>query len=162
MVGFHHPANRKLLEYLGAKARAADPPREREEDPAAVADPYYTLGTHPEIVERLWDELGGQLPQKCRWVLYRNPVLVHPRTGVVFGFAGGSLTYALRLPPPAHAAAIRAGAATVHDYPAYPELGVAASTFDLAGFGPEWVFGRWLKGEEDWCCAAYQYAAAQE
>ena len=156
MVNFTHPANQKLIAYFESRN-----PRDhqRELDPATVDDPYSTLGTHPEIVERLWDELGGALPASCRWILYGRPVLVHPETGVVFGYAGGTLTYALRLPPAEHAAAIAAGARTIHEYPAYPELKVAATTLDLADFGPEWVFGGWLQGEADWCRAAFEYAA---
>jgi hypothetical protein len=37
-------------------------------------------------------------------------------------------------------------------------LKVAASTLDLTDFGPEWVFGNWLKGEEQWCRAAFEFA----
>lgn len=85
-------------------------------------------------------------------------MLVHPTTGIVFGFAGGTHTYALRLPPRERADAVKAGARTIHEYPAYPELKVAASRLDLADFGPEWVLGGWLKHEEDWCRAAFEFA----
>jgi hypothetical protein len=91
-----------------------------------------------------------------------RPVLVHPVTGVVFGYAGGSLTYALRLPAAERAEASAAGARTIHDYPAYLELGVAASSLDLADFGPERVFGRWLKEEERWCRAAFDAAGSAD
>jgi hypothetical protein len=157
MVNFTHPANRNLLVYMAGRETVDRP---RELNPADADDPYYKLGTHPEIVERLWDELGGSLPKPCRWILYGSPVLVHPRTGVVFGFAGGSQTYALRLPEAERAAAIGAGAKTVHQYPAYPELNVPASKFDLADFGPEWVFGAWLTGEDQWCRAAFDFASS--
>ena len=157
MVNFTHPANRKLVACL---ERRDTGDRARELNPADADDPYYRLGTHPEIVERLWDELGGDLPHQCRWILFGSPVLVHPKTGVVFGFAGGSLTYALRLPEAERTAAATAGAKTVHEYPAYPELNVPASTFDLADFGPEWVFGGWLKGEDQWCRAAFDFASS--
>ena len=155
MIDFNHPANRTLVADFQSRNERGNP---RELDPTKAADPYYTLGTHPEIVERLWDELGAALPVSCQWILYGRPVLVHPTSGVVFGFAGGTHTYGLRLPPPARAKAIRAGAKTIHEYPAYPELNVAASRFDLADLGPEWVFGAWLKGEEDWCRAAFEFA----
>ena len=155
MINFAHPANRRLLAYFQSRNERE---QETELDPATVENPYYTLGTHPEIVERLWDELGGTLPMPCRWILYGRPVLVHPSSGVVFGYAGGSLTYALRLPPIEREAAVRAGAKTIHEYPAYRELDVAASRLDLADFGPEWVFGGWLEGEEAWCRAAFDYA----
>ena len=29
---------------------------------------------------------------------------------------------------------------------------------DLDIIGKEWVFGFWLKGEDDWCLAAYDFA----
>lgn len=157
MIDFNHPANRRLVANFQSRNERGNL---RELDPAKAEHPYYTLGTHPEIVERLWDELGGALPVSCRWILYGRPVLVHPASGVVFGFAGGTHTYGLRLPPRERAAAIEAGAKTVHEYPAYPELKVAASRLDLAEVGPEWVFGGWLKGEEGWCRAAFDAAGA--
>ena len=157
MVDFNHPANRRLVAHFQSHNERGNA---REVDPAQAENPYYTLGTHPEIVERLWDELGGALPVSCRWILFGRPVLVHPSSGVVFGFAGGTQTYALRLPPPERAAAVTAGARTVHEYPAYPELNVAASRLDLADLGPEWVFGGWVKHEEEWCRAAFEFAGA--
>jgi hypothetical protein len=115
-------------------------------------------GTHPELVMRLWDELGKLLPEDCHAVVYRAPVLLRPSTGVIFAFAGGTHTYAFRLPPDVRAAAIQAGATRVYHYRAYPEVHVEASTFDLADIGDEWVFGGWLKGEEEWIKSAYDFA----
>ena len=160
MVNFDHPANRGIIAYLSGRTERNTEQR-AQASPADIKDPYYTLGTHPEIVERLWDDLGGVLPKDCKWVLYGSPVLVHHSSGVVFGFGGGTLTYALRLPMAEHAAALAAGAETVYHYPAYPELNIAASKLDLARFGPEWVFGRWLKGEEEWCRAAFDFAGSR-
>jgi hypothetical protein len=157
MVNFGHPANRGLIAYLSADTRQK-PGTRPQAPPADITDPYCDLGTESEIVHRLWDDLGGVLPANCRWVLYGTPVLVHYASGVVFGFAGGSSTYALRLPPAERALAIAAGAETVHHYPAYAGLNIAASRLDLTRFGPGWVFGSWLKGEEDWCRAAFEAA----
>ena len=160
MVNLGHPANRRIIAYLSADTRQK-PGAAPQASPADIKDPYYNLGTHPEIVERLWDELGGALPKNCRWVLYGTPVLVHHASGVVFGFAGGSSTYALRLPPAERASAIAAGAETIHHYPAYAELNIEASSLDLARFGPEWVFGRWFKDEATWCRAAFDAAGSE-
>ena len=157
MVNFGHPANRGIIAYLSADARQK-PDAKAQASPDDIDDPYYNLGTHPDIVQRLWHDLGGALPKDCKWVLYGTPVLVHHASGVVFGFAGGSQTYALRLPAAERATAIAAGAETTHHYPAYAELNIAASKLDLARFGPEWVFGGWLKGEEEWCRAAFDAA----
>ena len=66
--------------------------------PDAFVRPHETLGTHPDLVGRLWDELPAELPVDCRVVFYGMPALMHPTTGIVLGFAGGTHTYALRLP----------------------------------------------------------------
>jgi hypothetical protein len=121
--------------------------------PDEVEDPYYRLGTHPDVVTRLWDELPALLPADCRFVFNGAPVLMRPDSRIVFGFAGGTHAYALRLPEDVRAAALAAGARRVHEYGVGPPL-------DLATIGPEWVFGAWLKGEEEWCLAAYGFAAA--
>lgn len=150
------------IRYLEAKARlphAASIVRApASASPASVANPYYNLGTHPDLVQRLWDELTVTLPAECRWIVYGAPVLVHPSSGIIFAFAGGTHMYALRLPAKEREEALGAGAKRLYEWPAYPELGVEASTLDLDDIGEEWVFGGWFKGEEDWCLAAYQFA----
>ena len=122
--------------------------------PDQVARPYEALGTHPDLVARLWDELQAKLPEDCRVVFYRVPALMHPATGIVFGFAGGTHTYALRLPEPERSEALRAGATRIKHYP------VRQPGFNLDEVGPEWVFCGWMKGEVDWCLAAYRHAGA--
>jgi hypothetical protein len=141
--------NAALCRYLGTRESDAGAPAVRR--PAEVTDPYYTLGTHPDLVARLWDELGCGLPVDCRRVLYRTPVLLRPDTGTVFGFAGGTHTYALRLPEAERREALGRGATRVKHYPTHPSM-------DLDALGPEWVFCGWLRGEEAWCLAAYGLA----
>jgi hypothetical protein len=161
-VNLSSQANAGIVRYLEAGAsrphavsvaRAA-----ASTSPGSLASPYYDLGTHPELVERLWDELTVRLPVRCRWVVYGTPVLVRPSSGIIFAFAGGTHTYALRLPPPEREEALRAGATRFHEYPAYPGLEIEASSLDLDAIGEEWVFGGWFEGEEDWCLAAYRFA----
>lgn len=108
-----------------------------------VADPYYRLGTHPDLVERLWDQLTGALPVDCRVALFGSPALIEPHTATVFAFAGGTHTYALRLPTRERDEAIRAGATRVRRYP-------NGDTLDLDAFGPAWVFGGWFRDEPKW------------
>jgi hypothetical protein len=164
LTNFDHPANRGVLSYLGAPERLRRSVSEaalREDcSPAEVSDPYYKLGTHPELVARLWDELGKGLPADCRRVVFGTPALVRPDSGVLFGFAGGTHTYALRLPAGVRDAALTAGATTIHRYPAYPELGIEASVLDLRDVGEAWILGGWFVAEPEWCSAAYDYAGA--
>jgi hypothetical protein len=161
-VNFSSPANAGIVRYLEARARwprAVSVARAgASTSPGSLVNPYYDLGTHPELVERLWDELTVRLPARCRWIVYGAPVLVRPSSGIIFAFAGGTHTYALRLPPQEREEALRAGATRFHEYPAYPELDIEASSLDLDVIGEEWVFGGWFEGEEDWCLAAYRFA----
>jgi hypothetical protein len=144
-----HPANAALCRYLEGRGRTTLPPLAR---PDEVARPYDTLGTHPDLVARLWDEIAAPLPVDCRFVVFGTPALVRPDTGIVFGFAGGTHTYALRLPETLRKDALAAGAERVKRYPRQPP-------FDLDVIGPEWVFGAWLKGEDLWGPAAYEFAS---
>ncbi len=150
------------MRYLEVKARSPHAASIVRASPSAspesVPDIYYNLGTHPDLVERLWDQLTVKLPAEYRWIVYGAPVLVHPSSGIIFAFAGGTHTYALRLPAREREEALHAGAKRLYEYPAYPGLGIEASTLDLDDIGKEWVFGGWFKGEEDWCLAAYQFA----
>lgn len=141
------PANESLLRYFSNRAK--------KYNYRSLTEPK---GTHPDLLDRLWSELGELLPEDCHAVVYAAPILVRPSTGVIFAFAGGTHTYAFRLPADVRARAIKAGARRVYHYRAYPELNVAASTFDLAEIGDEWVFGGWLQGEEDWIRSAYDFA----
>jgi hypothetical protein len=163
-VNLSSPANIGIVSYFEARARS---PRSvsaaracASASPESVTNPYYDLGAHPELVERLWDRLTVKLPADCRWIVYGAPALVRPSSGIVFAFAGGTQTYALRLPTREREAALRAGARRSHQYPAYPALEIEASTLDLDDIGEEWVFGGWFEGEEDWCLAAYRFAQA--
>ena len=113
--------------------------------------PYEALGTHPDLVAHLWDRMTVTLPADCRFVVFGSPALVRPDTGIVFAFAGGTHTYALRLPEDVRGRALAAGARRIMVYPKHPPL-------DLDTIGPEWVLGGWHKGEQDWCLSAYEFA----
>lgn len=147
-----NPRNAALCRYLAATRGPTTPPVAR---PDEITDPYYSLGTHPDLVERLWDQLGRGLPLDCRGALYRTPVLIRPDTGTVFAFATGTHTYALRLPAIEREEASGRGATGVKTSLRGPGL-------DLDELGPEWVFGGWLEGEEAWCLAAYRFAGPRE
>ena len=161
-VDFNHPANVGVLTYLGAPERLSKSVSEARHlpscSPTSVNSPYMSLGSHPDLVARLWDEVTVKLPVKCQWIVYGTPALVNPSSGVVFAFSMGTHTYAFRLPPKEHQDAIQAGAKRVFQYPAVPSLKIDASIFDLDSIGKEWVFGFWHKSEKNWCLAAYNFA----
>lgn len=147
-VDFQHPANAGILAWLTRDYRGT--PAEISRSPGRVRNPYYTLGTHPDLVEWVWDTLTSKLPRRCQWVLYGTPVLVHPRAGIVFAFCGGTHVYALRLPPGKQSGMKRE---RVWRYSSGHEL-------DLDAIGPEWAFGDWNRGEADLALEAYEFAAS--
>ena len=159
MIDFTHLANSGVLAYLGDPgrlARSVSVARARPEClPSDVADPYMTLGTHPDLVDRLWNELGRALPVDCRVIVYGTPALARPDTGVILGFACGTQMYTLRFDDAGASAARAAGAETVYRYPAHPALGIAEVVIDLRTFGSQWVFGRWHQSEPEWLVAGF-------
>jgi hypothetical protein len=118
-----------------------------------VADPVYGLGTHPDIIDRMW-ELDDSLPQKCRWVLWGGPALVHPQTGVVFAVGYGTIGYVMRLPTAILKIATENQARAV-------VTGNPGRSFDIGPAGPEWRFIRRDAPETEWCRAAYDFAGEQ-
>jgi hypothetical protein len=147
-VDFSSPLNRGVLDYL----RRSRPKRKaglENVSPASVKNPLTKTETHPEVGERLWDELAASLPVDCRWIVCGAPTLVHPQAGVVFGVAIG-MAYCLCLTDADMERALKAGASTETRWS-------NGSTLDLASqFGPGWVFGSWQQAELEWCRAEYE------
>jgi hypothetical protein len=112
-------------------------------------DPYWYLGSHPETVERVWDELGAALPQDCRCIVFGTPGLVAPRSGILIAEAYGT-AYIIRIAPHMMAEAIQAGAGR----------NITRSTQSLAEmqeqYGDDWIFGKWLPREPEWLLATYR------
>lgn len=116
---------------------------------SAAKDPYYDLGSHPDVVTRVWDELGAALPVDCRCLLYGTPALVAPTSGVVLVAAYGT-QYLLRLPEEAVPLAIKAGARTTTKWSSGGEMDVSKEV------GPDWIFGGWIIEELHWCRTVYE------
>jgi hypothetical protein len=140
-----HPDNSGALRYLAhgrSAAEAAFGP------PPAGVDRHH-LGTHPTVVDRLWEDLNQALPVDARSLVFDGPALVHP-DGALLAAAIGT-QYALRLLRADREAAIAAGAEVVHHFQ------TVGATLDLtATFGPDWVFGRFDEREPAWLLASYQ------
>ena len=85
-------------------------------------------------------------------MVYDHPALVHPGTGVVFGYAQGTHSYALRLTEPELGEMRAAGAKPTYVYPSV--------TLDLSG-AEGWLFGTWHPDEPRWCLAAYEAAGGE-
>lgn len=140
------PENQGVLKYLGRGAKSRCP---LIAAPDSVADPYMGQGSHPDIVQRVWDELGTSLPATCRCLVYGTPALVQNHTGIVLAICNGT-QYNLRLTPEDLQAALAKGAATRTRWSTGEEMDCVAE------LGPDWVFGGWFKEEGRWCRDMYE------
>lgn len=142
------PHNTGVLDYLCRD-------HTKRKNPSIEPPPSGSMwhyGSHPDIIEHLWESLAPHLSDDCRALVCNKPALVSPQRGIIFAVALGT-EYALRLPPPEFALAVAAGAEVVHHYR------TAEVTLDLsARFGPHWVFGSFDRREPEWCAAALQFA----
>jgi hypothetical protein len=138
-VAFDDPQNARVLAYL--RKGFAAPDAEHSSAPPSLDNlTRHSPGTDLKLVERLWHELTVMLPEPCAWVVYARPVLVHPSSGLVFGFALGAHTYALKLDEPELAQAVELGARRLP-------------------LGRPWTLGDWRNQEVAWCLAAYRAAS---
>jgi hypothetical protein len=146
-IDFASPLNMSVLRFL----RIADPSGARTSRPAGVD--LLALGTHPDLVEYLW-KLPAGIPSRCGCVVNGRsfPLLVNPRSGIIFGLAGGTSTLALRLPEPELAAALAVpGFGREYRYPGGPVR--------AADIGDDWALVRpFAESNVDWCRRAFEHA----
>jgi hypothetical protein len=141
----------RVLDKIARGPIRPDPPVSQSLE--EVADPWYGLGTHPDIIAMMW-KLDDELPQRCRWVFWGRPALVHPDTGVVFAVGMGTIGRVIRLPPQVLEAADPRRARTVVS-------GNPGQTFDIGPAGPEWRFSSAHAQEAEWWRGAYDFAGTR-
>ena len=114
-----------------------------------LPDPYLQCGCHPDVVGRLWDQIGAALPADCRSLVYGNLALVHPASGVILAVGSGT-TYILRIPSWLISDVIGSGAKVGMEFIAGQEINLQ----QILGEG--WVWGHFSPGEISWCRGAYE------
>jgi hypothetical protein len=138
--------NQGALQYLGRGDKSQQPALAA---PDSVPDPYLCQGSHPDIVQRVWDELGAAIPARCRCLIYGTPALIHDRTGIIIAICNGT-QYNLRLKDDDYTAAIAKGAKT------WTRWSTGEAMDCIVALGPDWIFGGWFKEERQWCRNAYE------
>jgi hypothetical protein len=137
--------NRDLWAALGEELPQPEQGRPR--------DPYWEQGCHPDVVNRLWNELGAELPEAARAQAKGRPVLAHGDTDRIIGFARGT-SYALWIAPGDRDAATSAGASPRWTW------GSGAVTDLGQSIGPGWIWGRRYADEPRWVRHAYAAVAS--
>ena len=148
-MNVRQPSNAGVIRYL-EKTRKTNAPDVR---PHRRRD-YWHSGAHPEIAERLWEQLAHGLPDECRQVVLGTPALVHPASGVLIAIALGT-AYALRLPSKALRVALSEDVEIETVWSDGSRLNVRDE------FGAGWVLGSWSQNEEQWCAEVFEELAAQ-
>jgi hypothetical protein len=177
-IDIDRPENAGVVGYLcDLEVRSGSNSRDRYSCSPDSVDDHNRLGTHPDLIIRLWDQITTELPVRCEWVVCGHPALVRPDSGIVFAFATGTFIYALRLSPAARAelaaAALvkanvmanianlsgkdRANYVKAHSGDVWEYCN--GSGLDIRTIGEHWVFGRFLDDEARWCRSAYDFAA---
>jgi hypothetical protein len=139
----NNPLNKPVVDYL--HSRNPSQPSFAAHD--SVSSPYMNQGSHPDIVERVWDQIGSALPVDCRCLVCGTPALVQPDSGIILAFCLG-MAYCLRLPSELLEEAIKHGAKTSTKWSNGTVLDATKT------FGPDWIFGAW-KEEVEWCRKTY-------
>jgi hypothetical protein len=105
-------------------------------------DPYDEAGAHPDVVEFLWDRVGGFLPAAGRGLVYGVPVLLQPDSGIILAVALGT-GYAIRVPEE------EVLNARANGYLGTWDMRTEVLTSTLL-FGPDWLWGRFHHAEAAW------------
>jgi hypothetical protein len=94
-IAFDSPHNAKVLAYLasGMKTEGLTSVSRGEYE----KESSYYAWTHPDLSDQFWSQASAL--KSSQWALYQHAVLVHPESGILFGFVRGTSTLALRLPP---------------------------------------------------------------
>ena len=108
--------NQQVLRYLKRANRNA--PDIAAHD--SVPNPYYHCGCHPDIVARVWDQIGAAMPAECRCLVTGIPAL-----GITYNYSAtaddGKIT-----------SMISSGTTVNYSYDTLGRLATAATS------GPEW------------------------
>ena len=67
VIDISHPSNDKVIAYLSNRNPDAAITLLLEE---SKRDPYMSLGSHPDIVERIWKGIGPELDEDCRLIVW--------------------------------------------------------------------------------------------
>ena len=137
------PDNAAILAHLRSRRPDAELLSLPWEHPTA----HLTLGSHPDVVARVWEGLTAGLPWNCQAVVLGTPALVHGESGVILALAYGT-AYALRLPSARLEQALQAGCRASQKWAG----GTVTNTRET--FGPLWLFGGWSALEPGWLLEA--------
>lgn len=148
-LNLSHPLNLKILSFLESEC---DPGAPLVSGYQPGEGPYLRHGSHPDVVQRLWDEINPALPNDARCLVKGFPALVHPTKGILLGFTSGTHYY-LRLPPDFVKEAETKGAKKILIFTSEKPLDIHRE------LGDDWVAGSYWDGEIGGCKIMFDQVA---
>ena len=143
----NNPANHPVLDALREAAEHARPLTPMSE----AGDPYYEAGSHPDIVEFMWERLSKKFPDECRCLVYGRPSVIQPVSGVVLAVGMGT-QYCLRVLHESLDEAASHGCTPMHRWAG------GETVTDLSGmYGENWIFGSLGNESIRWFHATYHH-----
>ena len=144
----YRPSNQGVLNHLRKNHGDKDPIAPSTAHPY----PHLQLGSHPDIVTRVWEELGDTLPMDCKAIVYGTPALVNPNNGAILALAYGT-AYVIKIPENKVSAALACGCKAEQAWAGGAKTNVAEL------FGTGWLFGGWCSDEKLWLLDTYHDVA---
>lgn len=151
-VNVKHLENKAIIQYAKPKKKySVDFANKEQVDPESINGVYAVLGQHGQPLTVFWDKVSKDLPVDCRWVVYGRPVLVNPKSGIIFGAKLSSYNYALRLPEVVRNIAMQKGGFLT-------DVLSDGKAIDVSQIGNDWVmFKSYANDHARWCLDAYNY-----
>jgi len=148
------PGNAKVLVFLHLRRMEYTYLFPQKESPVFTSwnsgpDAYCDCACHPDVVDYLWNQAGGNLPMDCRGFVHGSPVLVHPASGIIFGICAGTLCF-LRLPEELYLEALKTGAKT------YVEVKPTGNIDVNEDLGEGWILSPSDARKPDWFKRIYE------
>lgn len=151
MPSVRQPANDRVIGYLQKLRGSA---AEDEPAPLPGSPNYWEAGAHPDVVERIWEQLGRMFPPESRRVVCGTPALVNPDSKVLIAVGIGT-AYAIRLPSSALLAGVPPTVRTEIVWTGGARFNVQTE------FGSDWAAGSYMPEEVTWCRQAFDEHAAE-
>jgi hypothetical protein len=148
LINLADARNRKVVRFIAQHDKGHFPLEE-----SAFYPPIEQLTTHPDVIERVWKDLGAKLPADCARFVHRTPCLVHDRSGIILAFGWGT-AYAIRLPRSMLEEALASGATPIKTWTGGRQTDLSRE------LGDEWLWGSWFRAEPDWLASSYQHFAS--
>lgn len=114
-----------------------------------IGEVYLRRGSHPEVVERVWDQLGASLPDRCCSIVHGTICLLHDQTSLLLAICMGT-EYAIRVPTNVVDHARAQGLVQTCDWTGGGHTNLGEE------LGSNWFFGQFNKHESAWVELAYK------